>query len=148
MLSFFFKGLVLWVHFWVIGIILSLFIRRDLGKSQFVQFVIFNPWKVLWNWIAFYQNSFVTSPGLLITLLDATLDDLQTSSLRQILLFLGNNNLAAWVLATSYGRNCGRRFWCSLSQKNLTKWGSSKKMNHYQLITIHHCFIRKSSTWR
>ena len=29
------------------------------------QFVIFNPWKVPWNWIAFYQNSFVISPVLL-----------------------------------------------------------------------------------
>ena len=26
------------------------------------QFVIFNPWKVPWNWIAFSQNSFVISP--------------------------------------------------------------------------------------
>ena len=31
-----------------------------------IQFVIFNPWKVRWNWIAFSQtqNSFVLSPGL------------------------------------------------------------------------------------
>ena len=28
-------------------------------------FIIFNPWKVQWNWIAFSQNSFVISPGLL-----------------------------------------------------------------------------------
>ena len=34
-----------------------------------IQFVIFNPWKVPWNWIAFYQNSFVISPGLLYHLI-------------------------------------------------------------------------------
>ena len=28
------------------------------------QFVTFSPWKVPWNWIAFYQNSFLISPGL------------------------------------------------------------------------------------
>ena len=27
-----------------------------------MQFVIFNPWKGLWNWIAFSQTSFVISP--------------------------------------------------------------------------------------
>ena len=34
-----------------------------------MQFVIFNPWKVKWNWIAFYQNSFVLLPGLLYYLI-------------------------------------------------------------------------------
>ena len=34
------------------------------------QSVIFNPWKVAWNWIAFSQNSFVISPdGLLYHLI-------------------------------------------------------------------------------
>ena len=33
------------------------------------QFVIFNPWKVPWNRIAFYQNYFVMSPGLLYHLI-------------------------------------------------------------------------------
>ena len=33
------------------------------------QFLIFNPWKYPWNWIAFYQNSFVISPGLLCHLI-------------------------------------------------------------------------------
>ena len=56
-------------------------------------FVIFNPWKVPWNWIAFYQNSFVISPGCYISWLDATLDELQTRPLRQILLSLWNNSL-------------------------------------------------------
>ena len=32
-------------------------------------FVIFNPWKVSWNWIAFSQNSFFVSPGLLYYLI-------------------------------------------------------------------------------
>ena len=50
------------------------------------QFVILNPWKVPWNWIAFYQNSFI-SPGLLHHLVD----DLEARPLRQILLFLWNN---------------------------------------------------------
>ena len=55
-----------------------------------VQFVISNPWKVPWNWIAFSKNYFVISPGLLyhlvcyITWFDATLDDLKTRTLRQI----------------------------------------------------------------
>ena len=31
-----------------------------------LQFAIFNPWKVPWNWIAFYQSSFVISPGWLL----------------------------------------------------------------------------------
>ena len=34
-----------------------------------LQFVIFNPWKVLWNWIAFSQNSFVISSGMLYHLI-------------------------------------------------------------------------------
>ena len=33
------------------------------------QFVIFNPWKLPWNWIVFYQNSFVISPDLLYHLI-------------------------------------------------------------------------------
>ena len=33
------------------------------------QFVIVNPWKVPWNWIVFYQNYFVISPGLLYHLI-------------------------------------------------------------------------------
>ena len=33
------------------------------------QSAIFNPWKVRWNWIPFYQNSFVISPGLLYHLI-------------------------------------------------------------------------------
>ena len=33
------------------------------------QFVIFNTWKIPWNWIAFSQNSFVVSPGLLYHLI-------------------------------------------------------------------------------
>ena len=33
------------------------------------QFVIFNPWKGPWNWIVFYQNSFVISPGFLYHLI-------------------------------------------------------------------------------
>ena len=33
------------------------------------KFVIFNPWKASWNWIAFYQNSFVISPGSLYHLI-------------------------------------------------------------------------------
>ena len=40
------------------------------------QFVVFNPWKVLWNWIAFSQNYFVISPD---TWLDVTLDDLRAN---------------------------------------------------------------------
>ena len=31
--------------------------------------MIFNPWKVPWNWIVFYQNYFVISPGLLYHLI-------------------------------------------------------------------------------
>ena len=58
-----------------------------------IQFVIFNPWKVPWNWITFYQDSFVVSPGCYISWLDATLEDLQTRPLRQILLCLRNNSL-------------------------------------------------------
>ena len=34
-----------------------------------LQFVIFNPSKVSWNWMAFYQNSFVISPGSLYHLI-------------------------------------------------------------------------------
>ena len=42
-------------------------INKQLVKKRVVyfQFLIFNPWKVPWNWIAFSQNSFFTSPGLL-----------------------------------------------------------------------------------
>ena len=34
-----------------------------------IPFVIFNPWKLPWNWIAFSQISFVISPGLLYHLI-------------------------------------------------------------------------------
>ena len=57
------------------------------------QFVIFNLWKAVWNLIVFYQNSFVISPSCYVSWLDATLDDLQTRPLRQILLFLWNKSL-------------------------------------------------------
>ena len=33
------------------------------------QFVIFNPWKTPWNWLAFCQNPFVISPGSLYHLI-------------------------------------------------------------------------------
>ena len=54
----------------------------------FIQFVIFNPWKVLWNWIGFFSKIYCY-----ITWLHATVDDLQTRPLRQILFFLQNNGL-------------------------------------------------------
>ena len=38
--------------------------KRSCGDTC-TQFLIFNAWKVLWNWIVFSQNSFVISPGLL-----------------------------------------------------------------------------------
>ena len=42
------------------------FYKKHLKNSiPSIQFVIFNPRKVQWNWIAFYQNSFAISPGLL-----------------------------------------------------------------------------------
>ena len=46
-------------------------IRLSILKCRVItlQFVIFNPWKVPWKWIAFYQNSFVLSPGLLYHLI-------------------------------------------------------------------------------
>ena len=37
--------------------------------DMWLQFVIFNPWKLPWNWIAYYRNSFVISPGLLYHLI-------------------------------------------------------------------------------
>ena len=73
-----------------------------ISKKNFfvqVQFVIFNPWKISWNWIAFSQNSFVISPDLLYTWLDQTLDNLQTRPLRQMLLFfrgLIDKSIAKW----------------------------------------------------
>ena len=42
------------------------FMKRS---KSLIQFVIFNPWKLPWNWIAFYQNSFAISPGLLYHLI-------------------------------------------------------------------------------
>ena len=54
-----------------------------------LQFVISNPRQVPWNWIAFYHNSFAISPDL-----DATMDNMQTRPLRQILLYPRNNSLA------------------------------------------------------
>ena len=64
------------------------------------QFVIFNPWEVPRNWIVFYQIFFVISPGCYISWLDATLDDLQTRPLHQILLFLRSNSLTVKKLQT------------------------------------------------
>ena len=56
------------------------------------------------NWIVFFENSFVISPGLL-------LDDLQTRPLRQILLFLRKNNLANQRLQTDIIFKWKRRYW-------------------------------------
>ena len=39
------------------------------AKIRKVLFVIFSPWKVLWNWIASSQNSFNISPSLLYHLI-------------------------------------------------------------------------------
>ena len=35
------------------------------GAKIVKHFVIFNPWKVPWNWTTFYWNSSFTSPGLI-----------------------------------------------------------------------------------
>ena len=43
--------------------------KRVRIKGTLNQFVIFNPWKNPWNWIACYQNCFVISPGLLYHLI-------------------------------------------------------------------------------
>ena len=58
---------------------------RVLNTQLFVrlfqyQFLIFNPWKVPWNWIAFSEYHMVCY----ITWLAATEDDLQTRPLRQM----------------------------------------------------------------
>ena len=65
--------------------VVELFPKQE--EKCFCRFGIFNPSKILWNCIALSQNSFVISPGLLYYL-DATVDNLQTRHLRQILLFL------------------------------------------------------------
>ena len=62
--------------------------KQESGHASGLKYAIFLPWKVPWNWIAFSQNSFVISTVCYITWLDATVDDLQTRSLRQILFFL------------------------------------------------------------
>ena len=59
-----------------------------------IKFAIFNPWKVRWNWIAFSQNTSLYHLVCYITWLDATLDDLQTTPLRQILIALRITN---WI---------------------------------------------------
>ena len=46
-----------------------LWLGRNSCKFMASQFVIFNPWKVPWKWIAFYQNSFVISHGSLYHLI-------------------------------------------------------------------------------
>ena len=52
----------------------------------------FNPWKIPWNWIL--KILLLCHLVCYKTWWDATLDDLQTRPLRQILLFLWNNSLA------------------------------------------------------
>ena len=42
---------------------------RDHTEYLRYQFVIFSPWKLPCSWIAFYQNSFVVSAGLLCHLI-------------------------------------------------------------------------------
>ena len=76
-----------------------------LRSEMWLQFAIFNPWNVPWNWIAFSQNYFVTLLHNKFTSLDyfVTLhyfDDLQTRPLRQMLLFLWNNSLTVQKLQT------------------------------------------------
>ena len=44
-----------------------IFVGYSNGNESFTKFVIFNPLKVPWTWIAFYQSSFVISPGCYIS---------------------------------------------------------------------------------
>ena len=44
-------------------------IKADAFFYGILQFVMFNPWKIPRDWIAFSENSFVTSPGLLYHLI-------------------------------------------------------------------------------
>ena len=63
--------------------------------SLSVQFVIFNLWKVPWNWISFFIKILLLYHLVCyITWLDTTLGNLQARSLCWILLFLWNNSLA------------------------------------------------------
>ena len=43
--------------------------KQESGHASGLKYAIFLPWKVPWNWIAFSQNSFVISPGLLYHLI-------------------------------------------------------------------------------
>ena len=58
------------VKFSLEGLLFSIAIKNETEKIFVtVQLLIFNPWKVPWNWIAFSQNYFVISPGLLYHLI-------------------------------------------------------------------------------
>ena len=47
----------------------NIYLKLRKNSESALQFVIFNPWKVPSNWIAFSQNYFVTSTGLLYHLI-------------------------------------------------------------------------------
>ena len=58
------------VKFSLEGLLFSIAIKNETERIFVtVHLLIFNPWKVPWNWIAFSQNSFVISPGLLYHLI-------------------------------------------------------------------------------
>ena len=58
------------------------------------QFVIFNPWKVRKNWIAFSQNSFVMSSGLLYHLIRRDTGRLANEAFTLNPIVSSNNSLA------------------------------------------------------
>ena len=67
-------------------------LRFKLGevKNCLDQFVIFNPWEIRWNWIAFVEILLLCH----LVWWKATLEALQTRPIGQNLLFRRNNSLA------------------------------------------------------
>ena len=90
--------------YWLLTIFTKELYHRGLPRSQIrrclqMLFVIFNSWKVPWNWIAFYWNFFVMSSGLM----RGDNEVLANEAYFSFLLFLWNSNAAVWKLqAGSY----------------------------------------------
>ena len=95
------------------------------------EFVIFSPWKVPWNWIAFYQNSFVISPGLLYHLIRRDSGRLANE------VFMSNPIVSS-------------KQW--LNGLNITNWNAVRKVSKFGVILVgifpHSDWIRIQSEMR
>ena len=105
------------------------------------QSAIFNPWKVRWNWIPFYQNSFVISPGLLYHLIRRDGGRLSNEAFTSNPIvsskqWFNGLKITNWMLHTSAETK-------NLVCQQLRKHGSFFYRRNYHCYYYHFCTRRK-----